>query len=290
MCVKCGKGSCSGGCQKTSTGKDLAAIKNELAALRDLVANIQDNTKALVGGHPMWMVQNNDDVALFDMTTGLGSAKWEGWALCNGASQYSNISAKFITMPNLLDKFVMSAGTTYPLDTVGGADTVTLNVTQIPAHAHTLNDPGHDHTIEDPGHTHAASSAAHTHTISTTPHTHTETSSGTHTHDKTFKVEVNADIDNTGGSSSYLVNDSGSADNSENMTVDPGGDHTHTIANATVAATAGNTSVAVTVTSAFTGISETEDNVTLITMNNTGGGLEHENKPPFYSVIYIMKL
>ena len=50
--------------------------------------------------------------------------------------------------PDLRDKFLTQAGSTYALAGVGGAQSVTLDTSQIPSHSHanTLNDTGHSHT------------------------------------------------------------------------------------------------------------------------------------------------
>ncbi|MEQ8363361.1 MAG: hypothetical protein RH948_10870 [Cyclobacteriaceae bacterium] len=53
-----------------------------------------------------------------------------GWALCNGANG----------TPNLMDRFIVGAGSAYGVGNTGGASTVTLNVNQIPSHTHTYTD------------------------------------------------------------------------------------------------------------------------------------------------------
>lgn len=66
-----------------------------------------------------------------------------GWLLCNGTSG----------TPDLRDKFVVGAGSTYAVGATGGSANATLV-----SHSHTITitDPGHDHTanVTDPGHTH----------------------------------------------------------------------------------------------------------------------------------------
>jgi hypothetical protein len=56
-----------------------------------------------------------------------------GWLLCNGAS----------STPDLRDRFVVGAGSTYAVDATGGSATASL-----PSHTHTatVTDPGHLHT------------------------------------------------------------------------------------------------------------------------------------------------
>ena len=56
-----------------------------------------------------------------------------GWLLCNGAS----------STPDLRDRFVVGAGSTYAVNATGGSADATL-----PSHTHTatVTDPGHAHT------------------------------------------------------------------------------------------------------------------------------------------------
>lgn len=52
-----------------------------------------------------------------------------GWLLCDGTNG----------TPNLRDRFVVGAGSTYAVGATGGAATVTLAAANLPAHAHTVN-------------------------------------------------------------------------------------------------------------------------------------------------------
>ena len=68
-----------------------------------------------------------------------------GWVLCNGSN----------STPDLRDRFVVGAGSSYGVNATGGASSVTLSISQIPAHNHsassssstTINDSGHSHSI-----------------------------------------------------------------------------------------------------------------------------------------------
>ena len=54
-----------------------------------------------------------------------------GWLLCNGLNG----------TPNLQDRFIIGAGSTYAVNALGGtADAIVV------AHSHTLNDAGHAHS------------------------------------------------------------------------------------------------------------------------------------------------
>jgi microcystin-dependent protein len=71
-----------------------------------------------------------------------------GWYLCNGANG----------TPDLRDRFVVGAGSSYAVGATGGVANQTLSIANIPAHTHTGNtDSGgaHSHTITDPGHVHS---------------------------------------------------------------------------------------------------------------------------------------
>jgi len=62
-----------------------------------------------------------------------------GWYLCDGSNG----------TPNLTDRFIVGAGSTYAVNATGGATTASLTSTNLPAHTHTatVTDPGHTHTI-----------------------------------------------------------------------------------------------------------------------------------------------
>jgi hypothetical protein len=65
-----------------------------------------------------------------------------GWYLCDGSNG----------TPDLRDRFVVGAGSTYSVAATGGATTATLVLNNLPAHTHTatVTDPGHLHTYERP--------------------------------------------------------------------------------------------------------------------------------------------
>ena len=74
-----------------------------------------------------------------------------GWKLCDGT----------FGTPNLLDRFVTGAGSTYAVGATGGVTSVTLTQAQTPAHVHsfsgtTSSDGSHTHTVTDPTHAHTA--------------------------------------------------------------------------------------------------------------------------------------
>ena len=148
------------------------------------------------------------------------------WALCDGTSG----------TPNLMDRFVVGAGSTYAVAATGGAATVTLDATQIPSHTHTVTATGtsgaggsHNHTVNDPSHSHTFNEGGYTGGGSL-PLASLNTVTGTgYTNSSTTGVSINGV-----------------------------GDHTHSVSVSGTAAA-------------------------------TGGGLAHENLPPYYALAYIMR-
>ena len=74
--------------------------------------------------------------------SGAADAIPSGWLLCDGTSG----------TPNLRNRFVVGAGSTYAVAATGGAATVTLTSAQMPNHTHTLS---------------SGDTASHTHAITT---------------------------------------------------------------------------------------------------------------------------
>lgn len=286
MCQKCGNKKCGDGAKcKKSSAQDIASIQNELDEVRFILDEVAANTKFLKCGHPIIMLDNADDIGSFDSDSGLGSNCWEGWAICNGVQQSVPGSlTKKITPPNLLDKFIVGAGDTYDVGDTGGENFHTLTVEEMPAHAHALNDPGHLHAIDDDGHVHATSQDPHNHSFTGTPHGHTLTIAGVpdHEHATGFRI-----IGDGNGGSNFNCRDDGTSGNATSAN----GAHSHSGSADSVAAagTVGNSSISIEVENAATGI-EIQDAVTGMTMDETGGGEQHENRPPYFALIFVMKL
>ena len=142
-----------------------------------------------------------------------------------------------------------------------GAETHTLDTTQIPAHNHTEVSAGaHSHTGA------TGSESAHTHSGTTT-------NNGVHTHtysDSSFNQNVNSWCGGCGAIGAYVgysnwtggILTGSSGDHNHTMTTNGGTAHTHTISS---------------------------DGAHTHTINNTGGGLAHNNMQPtlFGGNVYI---
>lgn len=93
--------------------------------------------------------------------SGSSAAIPSGWLLCDGTN----------STPNLLDRFVVGAGSTYAVGNTGGAATVTLATANLPSHTHGVNitsgGQSADHSHQ--GYTGGMSAnAVHSHTIAGT--------------------------------------------------------------------------------------------------------------------------
>lgn len=182
-----------------------------------------------------------------------------GWALCNGSNG----------TPDLRNRFVVGAGSTYSVGDTGGANTVTLDSTMIPSHTHTVTTTGS-----------ASSENAHTHTFSGTTvsdgsHTHSITDPG---HQHLTGSYIARPV--TGTSSVYGTNDPTpdagdqyTVSNTTGITINSAGAHTHTYSGTTSSQAAHTHTLTLSSTAA-----------------STGGGLAHENRPPYYALAYIMRL
>jgi hypothetical protein len=107
------------------------------------------------------------------MWSGSTASVPDGWCLCDGTARTDRNGAS-ATVPDLRNRFVVCAGSSYAVDATGGSNTI--NVSQgtstngdhdhnmngdisntelerqhIPQHKHAIN---HSHVIEDPGHSH----------------------------------------------------------------------------------------------------------------------------------------
>ena len=78
---------------------------------------------------------------LISMWSGSIGSIPSGWYLCDGSNG----------TPNLTDRFIIGAGSTYAVNGTGGATTVSLASTNLPAHTHTATSTS---TVTDPGHNH----------------------------------------------------------------------------------------------------------------------------------------
>jgi microcystin-dependent protein len=219
-----------------------------------------------------------------------------GFVICDGTN----------STPDLRDRFIVGAGTTYAVDATGGANTVALTTAEIAGHTHTVSGT----TASDGAHTHNVSgntsnTGAHTHNVSgntsnTGAHTHTGSTSntGAHTHPgRSVSVQPDANspapIVSTAGIQSNsprsfvnrpadFMNSAGA--HSHNFTTDSDGAHSHTVSGTAASDGAHSHTLSGTADSAGA-----HTHTFSATSGSTGGGSAHENRPPYYALAYIMK-
>lgn len=198
---------------------------------------------------------------IITLWSGAISAIPTGWVLCNGAN----------STPDLRDRFVVGAGSSYAVGATGGAASVTLDATMIPSHTHTVSASG----------TTSAVSNDHTHTFSGTSsgqsntHSHGVSDPG-HAHGFSNNIIAQGNTGQQGrtdGSQASVLTATAAATTGISIG-NASADHSHTYSGTTSGISANHTH---TVTVSGT------------TGNGTGGGLGHENRPPYYALAYIMK-
>ena len=112
-----------------------------------------------------------------------------GWALCDGTNG----------TPNLVNRFIVGAGSSYAVGATGGSNSVVLTTAQLPSHTHTATTDG---------------AGSHTHTGSTSE-------AGAHTHD----VDVPAEAGGAAQDGSFQHNVKGT----DEVSTSSAGKHSHTI-------------------------------------------------------------
>jgi microcystin-dependent protein len=102
-----------------------------------------------------WLVSYNFPRGTVIMWAGALANKPAGWLLCDGTNG----------TPDCRDRMVAGAGLSYYVGQYGGANSKTIPVDCMPAHAHGVADPGHAHSVYDPGHGHGVSDPGHGHSL-----------------------------------------------------------------------------------------------------------------------------
>ena len=170
-----------------------------------------------------------------------------GWLLCNGTSG----------TPDLRDRFIVGAGSTYAVAATGGATTVTLGTTNLPSHTHSISASGTTSTV-DINHTHSFSAQ-------------TGGQSADHTHGPAGGASSFMGVPNNGQSGRT---DAGQATNF-GSTSGTSNDHSHSVSGNTGSMSANNTHNHTVTVSGTSGA--------------TGSGTAFSILPPYYALAYIMK-
>ena len=166
-----------------------------------------------------------------------------GWLLCNGASG----------TPDLRDRFVVGAGSTYAVGATGGANSVTLLTANLPSHTHSISGSG----------TTSGQSVGHTHTFSATTNT-----TGDHTHGLGVDVMYQA-----AGSGPFFTGNQANIQYGIVTSTQSAGNHSHSVSGTTSGTSSDHTH-----TFSFSG-----------TSGATGSATAVDIRPLYYALAYIMK-
>lgn len=183
-----------------------------------------------------------------------------GWLLCNGTSG----------TPDLRDRFVVGAGSSYVVGATGGSANATLV-----SHSHTFSGSG-----SGSGNTGSAL-GTHTHTYSGTTasdgtHTHTITDPG-HNHTYTYNDFANVRA-GSNGPSPFNTTTLNTSSATTGISINSAGAHTHTYSGTTDASANLAHTHSVSYSISVSGSTSAE-----------GGSATNANLPPYFALAYIMK-
>lgn len=120
------------------------------------------------------------------MWSGSNNSIPSGFVLCNGSNG----------TPDLRNRFIVGSGSSYSTGNTGGANSVTLSISQMPSHNHSasssVSDPGHSHSFKGA----TGSSGSGTSSRDSVPETQQTGSS-------TTGISVSTSIGSKGGNSSH---------------------------------------------------------------------------------------
>lgn len=282
--------------------KSTLQLENKIAELQDTVDTLTNAVKVFMCGNPILLITKENDINQFD-DDGKGFGCWEGWAVCNGKSHINPFTKKPFATDNFTDRFIVQAGGEYEVGDTGGEKEVTLTVGQLATHNHGVTDGGHSHNISDPGHLHAIDDAGHVHQAVADPHHHEATlAMGPHAHGYVDQYQADTLISgaNGGGPVVFAFNSgaptevtiASASETFENLATDNGngGNATGFTDNATQQITIDNAATGIEIVDALTGITATENADSNLTVNDEGGNEAHENRPPFYASLYVVKM
>ena len=201
--------------------------------------------------------------------SGAENAIPSGWVLCNGSN----------STPDLRDRFVVGAGSTYSVGATGGANNVTLTANQIASHSHSFS--GNANTgNQSANHSHGDGNYA---TNNTGGHSHNISGNTNNTGNHTHNITVGSGGDND-PSTQTRFNEYW---NPNNTSTSSAGAHSHNVSGNTN--NTGNHSHSVSGNSGNQSANHTHSVSISGNTGNSGNTAAHENRPPYYALCYIMK-
>jgi len=113
--------------------------------------------------------QGGNTFAAGDLKASASGNPQDGWLICDGSavsrSDFPNLFSAIGTVwgigdgtttfniPDLRGRSQVGSGSSFTFGSYGGSTTVTLSITNLPSHNHTVIDPGHTHTFTGISHT-----------------------------------------------------------------------------------------------------------------------------------------
>jgi uncharacterized delta-60 repeat protein len=212
-------------------------VQSALASIDSVLSNV-DAALETVDTFGNFLVPSGGII----LWSGAVNAVPEGWFLCDGSNG----------TPDLRDRFVVGAGSSYTVGGTGGANAVTLTTAEIPSHSHSSGTisassaGSHDHTFGGD----TSTAGLHSHNVQSE-----STTDSNHTHEGGAGT-ISQAITGGGTFGSGALADDGSHAHSFSGSTSSAGSHNHTISGDT---------------------------------GSVGSGGSHENRPPYYALAYIMK-
>lgn len=112
------------------------ALSDRVTELENLITDVEGGLSGL--GCP---------VGLISAWYGASNAIPAGWALCDGSTVNRSDNTGTIQTPNLVDRFIIGAGSIIAQGASGGAATTTGSTSTAGGHNHTVDGGEHDHVI-----------------------------------------------------------------------------------------------------------------------------------------------
>jgi hypothetical protein len=204
-------------------------------------------------------------ILMYDGVSWVNDSTLKGWFMCNGAAN------TYGTAPDLRNKFIM--GTDASTGATGGANSYTLTEAQLAAHYHSV--PQHGHTLNGANHTHSISAAGGaTATATASSHYHFLFAAAADGYDLITYPTGHANVKwESGGEYKYSMRESGGVNptcgKSEYASA-----YSITLLNNT----------------ATPSISMSVSDKALFNSNSTGSTAAIENRPSYYTAIYIKRM
>ena len=225
--------------------------------------------------------------------SGAQNAIPSGYVICDGNNG----------TPNLYNRFIVAAGSSYAVGATGGSANTTLATGNLPSHSHST--PNHSHTVNNhthstPNHSHGVNGHSHStpnHNHNMNAHSHNGGTSNTGGHSHSTPLYQGNDGRNCTrqgvsgwgcrGSVQYNANSNNTGNHSHNFGTSNAASNTNTSGGGNTGNSGANTN-----NSGGSNTGGSAPNTTSGGGSNTGAtgsGTSFDNRPPYYALCYIMK-